>query len=233
MVQQDKILVVDDEVDLCEILKFNLEHEGFLVDCAFSAEEALNLLSGSDDYQLILLDVMMGGMSGFKMAEHLHKEMNNHTPIIFLTARDTENDMLTGFSLGGDDYISKPFSVKEVIARAKAVLKRTNTNQDGAKQKNMFAVNGLKIDVDSKQVWLDGEEVVLTKMEFEILLHIMQNPGKIYSRENILQIVWPNDAHVLERTVDVHVARLRKKLGIYGQYIKNRSGYGYCFDPHA
>jgi len=222
------ILVVDDEADLCEILKFNLEHEGYAVDTAGSAEEALTLLQ-KRAYHLILLDIMMGGMSGFKMVELLKKEWKNDTPIIFLTARDTENDMLTGFSVGADDYISKPFSIKEVIARVKAVIKRSES-LSALSEADTLKVKGLTIDLNSKQIYLDNQPVVLTKTEFEILHYLVKNTGKVFSRENILNIVWPNDTYVLERTVDVHITRLRKKLGDYGNWIKNRSGYGYCFD---
>jgi len=222
------ILVVDDEADLCEILKFNLEHEGYAVDTAGSAEEALTLLQ-KRAYHLILLDIMMGGMSGFKMVELLKKEWKNDTPVIFLTARDTENDMLTGFSVGADDYISKPFSIKEVIARVKAVMKRSESFA-ALSEADTLKVKGLTIDLNSKQIYVDNQPVVLTKTEFEILHYLVKNTGKVFSRENILHIVWPNDTYVLERTVDVHITRLRKKLGSYGQWIKNRSGYGYCFE---
>ena len=222
------LLVVDDEADLCEILKFNLEHEGYAVDTAGSAEEALTLLQ-KRAYHLIILDIMMGGMSGFKMSETLRKEWKNETPIIFLTARDTENDMLTGFSVGADDYISKPFSIKEVIARVKAVIKRTES-LTALSEADMIKIQNLTIDLNSKQVYTDNNVVILTKTEFEILCYLVKNMGKVLSRENILNFVWPNDTYVLERTVDVHITRLRKKLGDCGQQIKNRSGYGYCFE---
>ena len=220
------ILVVDDEKDLCEILTFNLKHHGFEVDSANSAEEALSQL-GNTEYRLILLDVMMAGMSGFKMAEHL-RENGDRTPIIFLTARDTENDLLTGFSVGGDDYISKPFSIKEVLARVEAVIKRSEVYE--APLREAIHIDQLSIDVTGKRATISGKAIELTKTEFEILYHLVSNAGRIYSRQNILDIVWPDDSYVLERTVDVHLARLRKKLGEYGQRIKNRSGYGYFFE---
>lgn len=226
------ILVVDDESDLCEILKFNLENEGYLVDTAGSAEEALEIMKEST-YQLILLDVMMSGMSGFKMAEHLHKELKDNTPIIFLTARDSENDMLTGFSVGGDDYIAKPFSLKEVLVRAKAVIKRAETQGLGRNAESSMKINNFEIDFNAKIVTIDGTIIPLTKTEFEILCHLAKNEGKIFSRENILSMVWPDDTYVLDRTVDVHITRLRKKLGEYGNWIRNRSGYGYCFEPYS
>lgn len=222
---KQRILVVDDEADLREILQFNLESEGYTVDTAHSAEQALKMLSG--EYDLILLDVMMDGMSGFKMAEKLRKDLQNSTPIIFLTAKDTENDMLTGFNIGGDDYISKPFSIKEVSARVKAVLKRTGTPES---KKMVIDVGEMHIDQNTKCVSIHSSIVPITKKEFEILNMLAQSPGRIYSREDILNKVWNDDSYVLERTVDVHITRLRKKLGEQGKHIVNRSGYGYCIE---
>ena len=225
--ERKKILVVDDEEDLCEILQFNLESEGFAVDIANSAEEALKIISA--DYQLVLLDVMMEGMSGFKMAEKVRKELHLNVPIIFLTAKDTENDMLTGFSLGADDYIPKPFSIKEVSARVKAVLKRSG-NADIPEIKRSVEASDVLIDLTTKNVTLNGKSILLTKKEFEILSTMAQSPGRIFSREDFLSKVWNDDGYVLERTVDVHITRLRKKLGDFGKHIINRSGYGYCFE---
>jgi two-component system response regulator len=224
---KQRILVVDDEEDLREILKFNLESEGYLVDTAPSAEEALKMLS--ETYDLILLDVMMGGMSGFRMAEKLRKDLHNATPIIFLTAKDTENDMLTGFNIGGDDYISKPFSIKEVSARIKAVMKRAGS-LDASNKKQTIDVGKMHIDLATKSVSIDEHIIPITKKEFEILNMLAQSPGKIFSREDILNKVWNDDSYVLERTVDVHITRLRKKLGEQGKHIVNRSGYGYCVE---
>lgn len=221
-----KILVVDDEEDLCEILQFNLESEGYAVDIANSAEQALKILS--DNHQLILLDVMMEGMSGFKMAEKIRRELHLTTPIIFLTAKDTENDMLTGFSIGGDDYIAKPFSIKEVSARVKAVLKRTGIAGTTVSQE--ITIGDLIINTVTKNVTLKGQPVLLTKKEFEILSIMAKSPNRIFSREDILGRVWEDDGYVLERTVDVHITRLRKKLGEFGKHIANRSGYGYCLE---
>lgn len=204
-----KILVVDDEEDLCEILQFNLESEGYAVDIANSAEQALKILS--DDHQLILLDVMMEGMSGFKMAEKIRRELHLTTPIIFLTAKDTENDMLTGFSIGGDDYIAKPFSIKEVSARVKAVLKRTGIA--GTTPSQEITIGDLIINTVTKNVTLKGQPVLLTKKEFEILSIMAKSPNRIFSREDILGRVWEDDGYVLERTVDVHITRLHGKIG--------------------
>lgn len=220
-----KILIVEDDQDICEILEFNLLNEGFDVECAFSAEEGLELLK--PDHSLILLDVMMGGMSGYKMAEKLRKE-NNTTPIIFLTAKDTENDMLTGFSVGGDDYISKPFSIKEVIARVKAVSKRGASAKDSEVDK--IQIGDINIDLEVKEVTVSEEKVSLTKTEFEILVLLAQNPDKVFSRDKIIETIWQETTYITERTVDVHITRLRKKMGNYGKAITNRSGYGYRFD---
>ena len=223
---EKKILIVDDEDGIREILQFNLENAGFNIECASSAEEALEILS--NDHCLILLDVMMSGMSGFQMAELLRKEKNNQIPIIFLTAKTDQNDLLTGFSAGGDDYIPKPFSINEVIARVRAVLKRTERTVE----KNDFIEAGaVRIDVVKKSVFVDGQPVTFSKKEFEVLTLLASNPGHIYSREDIISELWKDAPYVLDRTVDVHIARIRSKLGTYKNYIVNRTGYGYVFNP--
>jgi hypothetical protein len=222
-----RILVVDDEEDLCEILKFNLEMEGYTVDTANSAEEALKL--DIRQYNLLLLDVMMGEISGFKMARMLKADKDTaEIPIIFITAKDTENDTITGFNLGADDYISKPFSLREVIMRVKAVLRRTASVQ--VKEEEQLQYKGLIINIPQKKVTIDGEEASLTKKEFEILLLLLQNQGRVFSREDILAKVWHEEVYVLDRTIDVNITRLRKKIGNYGKYIVTRLGYGYCFE---
>lgn len=223
-----RILVVDDEEDLCEILKFNLENEGYWVDTANSAEEALKMDLCS--YQLLLLDVMMGEISGFKMANLLKKNKKTaEIPIIFLTAKDTENDMVTGFNIGADDYISKPFSLREVCARVKAVLRRTSADKNND-QPEQIVYKDLILDITRKKASIDGEEIALTKKEFEILLLLLQNRGKVFSREDILSRIWSDEVYVLDRTIDVNITRLRKKIGNYGKYIVTRLGYGYCFE---
>jgi DNA-binding response OmpR family regulator len=225
-VTKKKILVVDDDRDICEILSFNLKHEGYEVDTAHSAEEALKKLSS--EYCLILLDVMMGGMSGYQMAEKLHQEGNN-IKIIFLTAKDTENDMLTGFSVGADDYVSKPFSLKEVSARVKAVLKRNAKNANDVEHKTLI-IGDLQISFQSKEVKIGDEIIPLTKTEFEILSLLALNPERVYSRQNIISHVWRGTIYITERTVDVHITRLRKKLGAKGSLISSRAGFGYKFN---
>lgn len=219
------ILIVEDEADIREILQFNLENEGYKIDLAESAEVASTILDTS--HQLILLDVMLGEMSGFKFADKIRKEGNN-VPIIFLTAKDTENDMLTGFSIGGDDYISKPFSIKEVIARVKSILKRS-VQKDSLKS-NILAVDTLSINTDSKVVSVGNKIIDLTKTEYNILVLLIENSDKTFSRSDILNQAWEGDGVVLDRTVDVHIARLRKKIEEYGDCITNRTGYGYKFN---
>ena len=222
-----RILVVDDEEDLCEILKFNLEMEGYMVDTANSAEEALKL--ELPRYNLILLDVMMGEISGFKMASMMKKNKDTQNiPIIFITAKDTENDTLTGFNLGADDYISKPFSLREVIMRVKAVLRRTAGVQTQVPEQLIY--KGLSVNIPKKKVTINNEEISLTKKEFEILLLLLQNQGRVFSREDILAKVWQHEVYVLDRTIDVNITRLRKKIGEYGACIVTRLGYGYCFE---
>lgn len=222
---ENRILVVDDEAGIREIIQFNLEAAGFEVDCAASAEQALDMLDNG--YDLILLDVMMSGMSGFAMAEVLRKEKHDEIPIIFLTARSDQNDLLTGFSAGGDDYIPKPFSIQEVIARVKAVLKRTAAI---AEHGNFVEVGSVKIDLQTKMVYVSGEAVVFSKKEFEILSLLASHPGQIYSREDMINELWKDAPYVLDRTVDVHIARIRSKLGTCKNYLTNRTGYGYVFN---
>lgn len=225
-----RILIVDDEEDICEILKFNLETEGYIIDVAHSAEEALMLPLKC--YQLVLLDVMMGEISGFEMAKRVKvDEATRHIPIIFLTARDTENDTITGFNLGADDYIAKPFSIREVILRVRAVLKRTQNLVPIATETAVNIINyeGLELNLDKKLVHIDGVEVAFTKTEFELLQLLMENKGKVFSRQELLDRIWSKDVLVLERTVDVYITRLRKKVDAYAQCIATRLGYGYYF----
>lgn len=221
-----RILIVDDEEDLCEILQYNLGNAGYQTEVAHSAEEALK--RSLYNFDLILLDVMMGPMSGFKLADKLRKEMNNNVPIIFLTAKDTENDVLTGFSLGADDYIPKPFSVNQLTARVKAVLKRSRG--DKIKPPAMIKFKDIEMDTIRKRLIINDEKVELTKKEFEILKLLLENQGKVFSRDEVLTTVWGNDVIVTERTVDVNITRLRTKLGAYGQNLKNKTGYGYFFE---
>ncbi|MBO5677895.1 MAG: response regulator transcription factor [Bacteroidaceae bacterium] len=222
---QKRILVVDDELDLREILQCNLEAAGYAVDTAASAEEALTLMNRNPD--LLLLDVMMGGMSGFALAEKLRGEYASAVPIIFLTAKDTEDDLLQGFSVGADDYISKPFSLQEVLARVKAVLRRTG--QAEATSNKSHASDLLSLDSLRKMVRIGEDEIPLSKKEFGILNILVSNPGRVFSREEILEQVWQGESFVLDRTVDVHIAHVRKKLGDMGNRIVNRQGHGYCF----
>lgn len=227
--KDSRILVVDDEQDLCEILKFNLETEGYQVETANSAEEALEKDIAS--YNLLLLDVMMGGMSGFQLAKQLkNSEVTAHIPIIFLTARDTENDTVTGFNLGADDYISKPFSIREVMVRVRAVLRRTASRLEGAEEPALISYQGLLLNLNKKSVSVDGEDVPFTKTEFELLRLLLEERGRVFSRQELIDRVWPKDVLVLDRTVDVNITRMRKKIGKFAKCIVTRLGFGYYFD---
>jgi len=221
-----RILIVDDEEDLCEILQYNLGNAGYITEVAHSAEEAVKRDIGNID--LILLDVMMGPMSGFRFADKLKNELGMSIPIIFLTAKDKENDILTGFSLGADDYIAKPFSVNELTARVKAVLKRSQ--KEKAKNIAIVRFGALELDTLRKRLIINDEKIDLTKKEYEILKLLLENQTKVYSREDILVKVWGTDVIVTDRTVDVNITRLRSKLGAYGKNLKNKSGYGYFFE---
>ena len=231
-----KILVVDDEQDICEILQYNLETEGYEVVTANSAEEALEL--PLLEYGLILLDVMMDKMSGFQMARKMKDNpATAPIPIIFITALEGEDNMVKGLNIGADDYITKPLSMKEVKARVRAVLRRASVSNQHPEGKGAFPTSdhqisyeGITLDLNAKLATLDGEHLSLTKLEYEILSLLLQHPGKVFSREDLLKYCWPQDVLVLDRTVDVNITRLRKKIGRYGQQIKTRVGYGYCFE---
>ena len=228
MKQNQRILVVDDEQDLLEILKFNLETEGYEVATASSAEEALQLDIAS--FSLLLLDVMMSGMSGFAMARKLKENPTTaNVPIIFLTARDTENDTVTGFNLGADDYISKPFSLREVMVRVRAVLRRTATSADEG-ESQVLSYQGIIMNLDKKTVSIEGEDGPFTKTEFELLHLLLSERGRVFSRQELIERIWPKDVLVLDRTVDVNITRLRKKIGPFAKCIVTRLGFGYYFD---
>jgi DNA-binding response OmpR family regulator len=216
-----KILAVDDEEPILEILSFNLEGEGYAVDTCLSAEEAMrkNLAS----YDLFILDVMMGHMSGFRLAEKIRKEMSLTAPIIFLTARDTENDRITGFNLGADDYLAKPFSVRELLARVKAILRRSAPSRMTLET----LAGSFTVDTENSLIFSDGRPMELTRREYDILSLLVRNEGKIFPRHELLSRVWGDDVIVTDRTVDVTIARIRKKLGDKGGMLKNKSGYGY------
>lgn len=231
-----KILVVDDEQDLCEILRYNLEKEGYEVTTANSAEEALMLPLG--EYVLVLLDVMMGEMSGFQMARRLKENpLTAAIPIIFITALDGEDNTVNGLNLGADDYIAKPLSIREVKARVKAVLRRADTSfrpplekEKAATYCNEIHYESITMNLDAKTATIDNVPLSLTKLEFELLQLFLQNPGKVFDRNTLISHCWPHDVYVLERTVDVNITRLRKKIGRYGKQIKTRMGYGYIFE---
>ncbi len=231
--EKKRILIVDDEETLCEVLRLNLQNEGYEVDIATSAEQALTY--DVRQYALILLDIMMGEISGIQMAKILKKEPATAAiPIIFCTARDTEDDMIRGLDLGADDYITKPYTIRNVVARVKTVLRRSSRQQgevEKEKEKevdNVLQIDGLQLDMNLKECYVDGQLVKLTKTEFELLAFLMAHPGKIFSRDEIVSHVWA-DVIVLDRTIDVNITRLRSKIGQYGEYIITRLGFGYGF----
>lgn len=239
----ERILVVDDEEDLCEILQFNLEQAGYFVDVAYSAEEVLKQ-ENLDSYNLFMLDVMMGEISGFKLGTMLRKnDKTASIPIIYLTAKDTETDKLRGFSIGADDYISKPYSINEVLARVKAVLKRTSgattspatANPNPAPEvvpvpdSGLYTFNDLHVNLNNKTVLIGENEISLTKKEFELLSLFMQNKDRVLSREQLLESIWKGESNVLDRTIDVNITRLRKKIKPYDKNLVTKQGYGYIF----
>ena len=227
METRKRILIVDDEEDICNILSFNLEKAGYDTRIVHSAEEALT--SGVNGYDLILLDIMMEGISGLKMAEMMKKNPDTaKIPIIFISAKDTEDDTVNGLNIGADDYIAKPFSIREVLSRVAAVLRRTSSTADA--KHITLNYKALVMDLDRKSVAVDGEGIDLTKTEFEILHLLFANSPHVYSREEILSKIWSDDVIVLGRTVDVNITRLRKKIGEYGKCVVTRHGYGYCFE---
>lgn len=226
-----RILVVDDEQDICDILDFNLRTDGFDVETANSAEEALDIIIGQGRQpDLILLDVMMGAMSGFEMARRLKSNAATETiPIIFLTAKDTSNDAITGLNIGADDYISKPFSLQEVMLRVKAVLRRSmgRTQETAA---NRLTFETMTLDLDRKTVSVDGTEIPFTKTEYELLRLLLSEKGRVLSRQELIERAWPSDVLVSDRTVDVNITRMRKKIGRYSSNIVTRLGFGYLFE---
>ncbi|MBQ7941300.1 MAG: response regulator transcription factor [Muribaculaceae bacterium] len=228
MAERQTVLVVDDERTLCDVLKLNLELDGYCVDVAYSAEEALKMPLYK--YSLILLDVMMEEMSGFEFTSAIRAdEKLKNIPVILCTAKDTENDLVNGFMCGADDYIKKPFSMKELLLRVKSVLRRSCVGQQLDKANQLITYKTLEIDLEKKECYIDGEEIPFTKKELGILKLLLSNCGKVFSREEILNEVWDEDVYVVDRTIDVNINRLRKKLGKYGNNIITKQGYGYGF----
>mgnify|MGYP000255348122 CR=1 FL=1 len=227
--ERKHILAVDDEETLCEALRFNLEAEGYDVDVAFSAEEALTLDLAK--YDLFLLDIMMGEISGTQLAKILRSHpATAGKPIIFCTAKDTDDDMIAGLDLGADDYITKPYSLRALSARIRAVFRRiSDTRSPRTSQSDLIVYEGLRIDPDKKECTVDGDDVKLPRKEFEILRLLMTHRGRVFSREELLKAIWPDEVVVLDRVVDVNITRIRRKLGRYGNHIITRSGYGYGF----
>lgn len=226
MKHRGPILVVDDEEVNCMILKTNLSLAGYDVETALSAEEAMRLpLAG---YSLILLDVMMDNMSGFEFARILrsHPETSS-IPIIFCTAKDSEESVLEGYDNGADDYVRKPFSIKELVLRVKGVMRRCYD------EPGVINFDTLKINTIEKRCYIDEKEVVLTRTEFDLLFLLVSNHGVFFSRDEILDRIWSHDGIVLDRTVDVNINRLRRKIGCYGKNIVTKSGFGYGFEEQS
>lgn len=228
MEKTKRILVVDDEETLCDTLGFNLEAEGYSVDTAYSAEEALTL--NLSDYDLILLDIMMGEISGIQLARIMKSNPTTAgVPIIFCTAKDTEDDMIKGLDLGADDYIAKPYSLRTVLARVRAVLRRSGASAKEEAGTEKIVYGGLVIIPSKKSCTVDGEEVKMPRKEFELLYKLLSKPGKIFSREELLRDIWTDEVVVVDRVIDVNITRIRQKIGRYGKQIVTRSGYGYGF----
>lgn len=233
-----RLLVIDDEESICEILKYNLEKEGYQVDMASSAEEALEM--DLSPYGLFVVDIMMERLSGFDFAKRLRNSSSafEETPIIFCSALNGEDDTVMGLNIGADDYITKPFKISEVIARVNAVLRRTQIARrareaapsvDSEPLEPQIVYQGLRIDPNEKVCYLDGEQMSLTKTEFEILAFFLRRRNRIYSREEIIRHVWADDVVVTNRTIDTNITRLRKKIAPYGNNIETRLGFGYGF----
>lgn len=234
-----RILVIDDEEPLCDILKYNLEKEGFVVDCSYSAVEALE--RDLTQYDLFIVDIMMERLSGYDFVRRLRSTIGvEKLPVIFCSALGDEDDKVTGLNLGGDDYITKPFVISEVLARVRAVLRRsqaslrprvTQAKEAGQKQDMLPDVvfRGIRVDQNEKTCYIEGVEVSLTRTEFDLLLFFLNNRNRIYSREEIIRRVWPDDVLVSQRAIDTNLTRLRKKIGTYGNNIITRQGFGYGF----
>lgn len=230
-----KLLLIDDEEPICEILKYNLEKEGYEVDCAYSAEEALEL--DLRQYSLCLVDIMMERLSGYDFAKAVRKNPETaNLPLIFCSALNGEDDTVMGLNIGGDDYITKPFVISEVIARVRAVLRRSMAMQpakepvkEAPQPVKVVSFEGISVDLDDKVCTLDGEDLNLTKTELELITFFLHHRNRIYSRDEIIKKIWPDDVIVTTRAIDTNIARLRKKLGRYGNNIVTRMGFGYGF----
>ncbi len=218
-----KILVVDDEMPICELMKINLELAGFSVDIANSAEEALQ--KHLADYALMVFDIMMGEISGLELVSKVRSMPDvANVPIIVCTALGDEAPLIDGFTRGADDYIKKPFSMREFVVRVKSLLRRVKPEHP-----TIAVYKTLALDSISKTCTIDGNEIALTKKEFDMLFLFLSNPDKIFSRDEILDKIWEKNVYVVDRTIDVNINRLRKKLGEYEQHIITKQGYGYGF----
>ena len=224
-----KVLVVDDEKLIVKGIRFSLEQDGMEVDCAYDGEEALEL-ARNNTYDMVLLDVMLPKMTGFEVCQQI-REFSN-VPIVMLTAKGEDMDKILGLDYGADDYITKPFNILEVKARIKAIMRRTARGNEAKDTAKVVEKGGMRLVCDSRRVYIDGKEINLTAKEFEVLELLMKNQGKVYSRENLLKLVWGNDYPGYVRTVDVHIRRLREKIeNVPGDpvYVRTKWGVGYYF----
>ena len=224
-----KVLVVDDEKLIVKGIRFSLEQDGMEVDCAYDGEEALEL-ARNNTYDMVLLDVMLPKMTGFEVCQQI-REFSN-VPIVMLTAKGEDMDKILGLDYGADDYITKPFNILEVKARIKAIMRMTARGNEAKDTAKVVEKGGMRLVCDSRRVYIDGKEINLTAKEFEVLELLMKNQGKVYSRENLLKLVWGNDYPGDVRTVDVHIRRLREKIeNVPGDpvYVRTKWGVGYYF----
>ncbi len=224
-----RILVVDDEKLIVKGIRFSLEQDGMEVDCAYDGEEALNY-ARNNTYDMILLDVMLPVMNGFEVCQQI-REFSN-VPIIMLTAKGDDMDKILGLDYGADDYITKPFNILEVKARIKAIIRRTSRRNEERDVPKTVERGAMRLDLDSRRVYIGEHEINLTAKEFEVLELLIRNPGKVYSRENLLKLIWGSDYPGDVRTVDVHIRRLREKIEkVPGDpvYVKTKWGVGYYF----
>ena len=224
-----KILIVDDEQTLVKGIKFNLENEGYEVDCCYYGETAVEM-ARNHDYSLIILDLMMPGKDGLQACQEIRAFST--VPVIMLTARSQRSDLLIGFESGADDYITKPFDILELKARVRALLRRSNLSAGAAEKQSQLSAGQIRVDEEGRRAYKDGQEVVLTMKEFDLILFLMKHPGKVYSRDSLLNLVWGYDYLGDSRTVDVHIRRLREKLErdpAAPELILTKWGVGYYF----
>ena len=227
----NKVLVIEDEPDIRKTLEYNLSREGYKVESCGSIEEANTFLE-NPSYSIILLDLMLPDGSGLDLCKQIKSNPEtNETPILILTAKDDEVDKVVGFELGADDYVTKPFSVRELILRVKAILKRNTKTSNLSNQTHEINRNfgSLKMNIESHEIFINDEEIILTALEFKLLRQLVERRGRVQTRDQLLTDVWGYSSDVTTRTVDTHIKRLREKLGSMGKYVQTIRGVGYKF----